>query len=428
VWGPMRQNSIRGISVNPSQRESLLSTFQKPQTPDNERLSSLDEMYLQQFHALWPQSCWGPLLFPSRLGSQMGVQLHNVALGSLSLTSYRSAVLVFMSYYNRNEFRKTFGYLAKYHTEAQNAINVASIFEVTIATYVVAVYSLIGGDSMQMALSNCQQFCCSVVAFAMSRMCTDEWIETLWQDVLSSLYHVHRDSILFNQPSKPLAESFEQLYQLLHISAQVLPSDDDISNLPLLMTTEQICPKVRSLSIYLQYCLDDLLFQAVSETGPDRTKFLVGEFRIILDRLTRLITCLPNISDFIQQAYSSRSKTDSNYHGPETPNAFLRLPNVRPRGIKSVDDPKNRDTVLALLYAFARLLKNILDPAADSDEKVMNDIYSSAIALCRLVASFPYRSLNSSMVTLVVKRSLFWAGMILTESKFPAGDYLHCPF
>src|SRR5271169_1230031 len=93
---------------------------------------------------------------------------------------------------------------------------------------------------------------------------------------------------------------------------------------------------------------------------------------------------------------------------------------LRPRGLKSAE-PKAQDTALALLYTFARLLKNMLDPMADFDESIVTDIYRSTIALCRLCASFPNRSLSNPTVSLLVKRSLFWAGMILTKSTFQEG-------
>ena len=193
------------------QHESIISTFRRPQGSDNERLNSADQMALQQFHTFWPPSCWGPLLFRSRLGSSVAIHLYNLGLDSHLSASYRSAVLVFMSNYNKDDYTTTFNYLTNYHRGLRKAMDTNSISttEVVYARYVVAVYSLIGGDSMQMAISSCRQLCCAIKSFTMSSMISDEWIETLWQRVLSSLYHIHRDTILFSHHATPFTETFE---------------------------------------------------------------------------------------------------------------------------------------------------------------------------------------------------------------------------
>jgi hypothetical protein len=420
VWGPKKQNLNLNVPMPQPKHESIISTFRRPQVSDNEHLNPADQMALQQFHTLWPPSCWGSLLFRSRLGSSVAIPLYNVGLDSHVSASYRSAVLVFMSNYNKDDYSTTFDYLTKYHHGLQKAMNDNSISttEVVYATYVVAVYSLIGGDSMQIAINNCRHLCRAIKAYTMSSMISDEWIETLWQHVLSSLYHVRRNTILFSHHSTPFTETFEQLQKVLDVSACVLPSDHAISNLPLTMTTEQTCQKIISLSVYFQYYLDEFLFRVTVQKGIDRLSTLRAELHAILDRIMRLISHLSNISDFIHTAYSN---LDFDYYGPETSNSFLNFPRVRPRGLQFPDRPKDRDTVLSLLYTFARLVKNMLDPTANANENIKNDIHSSAIALCRLCASFSDLSSGTPMVTLIVKRSLFWAGLILTETNYPAG-------
>ena len=100
-------------------------------------------------------------------------------------------------------------------------------------------------------------------------------------------------------------------------------------------------------------------------------------------------------------------------------NTFLDFAAVEPRALKPGTEPLVRDTALALVYAFARLVKNMLEVTFnDVDEKVNSEIYNSATAICRLCANL---SIEKPMESWIVKRSLFWAGIIFTESKFPEG-------
>ena len=323
-----------------------------------------------------------------------------------------------MSYLKNNESRDTAIYFAKYHHEAQRCIDNASILEVAFASYVVAVYSLIGGWSIKFVLQSCHDFCKSIVGLTKWRMVSDSWVELLWQDVLMSIYYVHRDYSLFQNftSREELIESLEQVQELLQTSDCLLPSETDILNLPLSMTTEEICLKVISLSIYLQFYLDHLLFRSSYNVNPEISNKLTDGLYSIVERINRLVAHLSPIGDYIYHAYNF----GLDHHTGAT-NAFLHFPNVQPHGLKVTGDAEERDTAPALLYAFARLLKNMLERTADENEKFISEIHHSAIAMCRLCASFPDRS---PMVTLLAKRSLFWAGLILTESRFYAGSVL----
>ena len=141
----------------------------------------------------------------------------------------------------------------------------------------------------------------------------------------------------------------------------------------------------------------------------------------ILSRIMRLITHLSNTANYIYHAYPPSEEVESNLNGPAT-NEFLHFPDVRARGLRSDSDPKERDTALALLYTFSRLLKTMLEAPADPNEDTITEVQYLAIALCRLCASFPGRSSQTMMGILLIKRSLLWAGLILTKSKFPSGD------
>lgn len=394
-------------------------------TPDDQRFPDGDLVHVQQFYSIWPESRYEPLLFPSRLGSRIGVELYNAGLPH-TVTVYRFAILALMSYLNNRPESETFGYLSKYYQEIQKLFerntDSVSIFEVVLASYVVAVYSLIGGKTLQMALDNCSRFCSA--AMALKSIWTGEgdeliWIETLWRYLLSSLYHVHRDVILFSHPEnrRELAKSLAKLQALLNNCSPLLASAEDISRLPLSMTTEAICQKVEALCVFMQFYLDHFLFLVTYEPFAESTPSVRAGLCSVLDRIIQLIGRLPNIADYIHHAYAMPSEWESLCKG--TANNFLDFPDIYPRGLRSVTDGQARDTALALLYTFARLVKTVLENPADADKSFSRTVQQSAIVLCRLCATFPMP--GTTMDTLLVKRTLFWAGLVLTKSKFPMG-------
>jgi len=384
-------------------------------------------MQVLQFQSFWQLSRYIPHRLTSRLSSYVGIGLYSVKdpdLNPSTSTLYRTAALVLMSYIKNNdtsETSETANYLVKYRREAQQCIENAFLVELVYSSYVVSIYSIIGGESVQMAIRYCHQFCKSFVALTRKQNTVDDWIELLWRDILVSLYYVHRDTVLINCLSNvaPSMESVMQWEGLLDTSYCLLVSEDDIDNLPLSMTTEKICHKVESLSVYMQISLDQFLIRVNNSEDAEETKLARDRLYSVFYRILRLVSHLSNISDYIYHIYHMEP-----YSSPInelTGNTFLQFTEVQPRGLRETAEPITRDTALALLYAFARLLKNMLEPSADVDEKIKSEIYRSAIAICRLCANLPIGSFKE---TLLVKRSLFWAGLILTESKLSPGQIL----
>jgi hypothetical protein len=214
-------------------------------------------------------------------------------------------------------------------------------------------------------------------------------------------------------------ESVAQWEELLETSYCLLASEDDIADLPLSMTREKICHKIMSLCVYMQIYLDQFLIRVNVAEHAAETQFSRDRLCSIVDRTMRLVSHLSNISDYIYHAY--KMELSLNPVNSPTTKTFLQFADVQPRALNATDDPDIRDTAIALLYAFARLLKNMLEPTADADENVLSEPHRSAIAISRICATVP---IEEYMETLVVKRSLFWAGVILTESTFPSGQIL----
>jgi hypothetical protein len=402
--------------------------LREPQSPDNERITQSESMLLMEFQSFWIPSRYAPVQFRTCFPPPFAIAVYDAPhLSPRSSNLYRNAILVLMSFLRGNDALKQYHYLGKYRIEVQKCIDQGSFLEATLASYLIAVYFLIEGSSMQSALKSSCQFCSSLVALVRKEKQMDHWIELLWNVLLSSVYYVHRDSILFGYSDTgagaSLIRSFEQWEELVGISYSLLPSEEDIANLPRSMSIAETCHKVESVSIYLQFYLDQYLFRTMYSEDVQEINLVRQRLYIISDKITRLIAHLPYISDYIHHAYDLEPNSNATYD-PEA-NMFLHFPSVRPRGLRPTMDPEPQDTAVALLYAFAHLMKTMLEPTADIDEKLISEVDRSAIAICRLCASFPSQS---RMVTLLIKRSLFWAGLILTPSKLPPGQCLSFPF
>jgi hypothetical protein len=380
--------------------------------------SSLSELRnIQQFYTLWPQNSFSPRQYPSELGTQVAIPIYNIG-GSDSSKLYRLAILVLMNYLEGDSsHRQDLEYLNQFYQEAQRCLDRNSVLELIHASYVIGAYSLIGGASPKMATDNCRQFCSSLTALS---SCTVDkqkllWFEMLWQRILTSLYYIHRDNWVFGIFGEPIRmmESLEPLQQLLQVSISLLPSNEDISNFRLSMTSD-ICQKIYSLSIYMQFYLDRFLYQVTFRADARDVRVVHSRLEDILGRIVHLIPLLSSIREYVHNAYPTLPMECWG-----STNDFLGFDNFRPRGLGQ--QLKERDTALALLYVFARILENALAPTANSEGKVAEtNLY--ALALCRISASFPKDTSNPFMVSMLVKRSLFWAGMILKKSEFPGGS------
>jgi len=328
-----------------------------------------------------------------------------------------------MSYQQNNHGGlDTIRYLDLFFREAHNSLATRSFKDLVYASYIMAVYNLIAGESLEPAFVNCLQFSRAIAAWAKSGMAVGNelsYVEMLWQQVISSLYFIHREILLRGIEGRARIEkSFSQLFQILKEVQIFLPSESAISSLPRSMPTELICQKIKTLTIYLQIYFEYFLFQKSSGariTGIERDANEFGtNLNEILEKLIQLITHLSNIPDYIHHAYATPGLDGDPKDFPYS--------KVEPRGLKPTCEPSMRDTALALLYPFARLIQDLLDPAAATKEDVMKEIYNSAIALCRLCATFPGNAFHqTSMASLLVKRTLFWAGLILNDSLFPSG-------
>ena len=411
------------IDGNDTEAHELLSVFRMPGPPDDNTLSPLDRSNIDNFSKLWRNvevSVRAPVFFPSQLGSQFGVPLFHPGTIIVNSKAQRFAVSCLMSYLSGATTSNE--YVLKYHQEAKRCIDQSSLVDLVFASYIVAVWSIIAGPSILTAISYCRQF--SMAATILLRRSSKhdldrQWIEMLWQALLLPLYYIHLDVILLEKESvENILSSIKEREQMLDDTLLILPTDDDILGLPRSMSTEVTLNKTLTLSIYLHYLLEHLLLRGIFDD------FSVSErveksLRMVLARIGSLIPRLSNISDYIYEAYASEGAPSTADFADEL--RFLQWPKLLPRGLKP--QVRERDTALVMLYAFAELLKKLLDQKVGHEE-IAKEIRQSAIALCRLCATFGPKA--SPTAGLLIKRTLFWARMGLASSEFPRGTF--CSF
>jgi hypothetical protein len=315
-------------------------------------------------------------------------------------------------------------YLPEFYKEANRCIENGSIVDLVYGLYLITILYISAAKSLEPALVTCFQFCQSLSILERSgKVRQDEllWIETLWLSTVYSINRIHRDLISRSYATNS-EDPFVRCHQILMKSQFFLPTDRDVAQLPYSMNTETICQKVMTSSFYMHFYFEYLLFrQSRPEIKSSIAKeIIVKRLRRAVRKIIRLVDHLPNISAYIGDAYDTRSNTSLD----DLSNEFLHHPNIRPRGLEEAANPKYRDAALALLYVFARLINKLLEPSVNVDESGKQEICNSAIALCRICATFPSDSYNKAMAPLLVKRSLFWAGLILTTSMYPSGIHL----
>ena len=391
-------------------------------------------MLIQAFYTLWPGRRCGPKQFRSRLSSHMFVPLYNAGL-SHSSALFRSSILVLMSNLKtEGSDQDTLAYFDVFYKRARKSIHANAFLEIVYASYIIAVHGLIGEESIHQALIYCLQFCRALKRLIHSGMAENDellWIETLWQSVLSSIFYI-RQRLLFNaaDDGEQLVEhTWGLLERILDESSCLLPSDSDIAELPLSMCTETMSQKVTSLSIYMQFYLDYFLFRASCHSSGviESVEPVMARLHKTLGQIISLINHLSNISDYIHHAYSFRIEV-TDYNRKRTPGHVDLFTNLQPRGLKPAASPTYRDSALALLYAFARLLKALLEQTNEYTETGTSKISQSAMALCRVCGSFPSHPFSHVVAPPLIKRSLFWAAVILRKSQFPTCSSFYISF
>jgi hypothetical protein len=397
-----------------------LSIAEAPALTDEERLIQLEWFELGEFLQMWPKNRGNPHFFRNPGRSHAAIPVFIPTMIHSSAPVYRSAVMLFMSYARNQPELVQRRYFSTYLEAARRCISQGAIPELIYASYLVAGYSLIGGESIKEAIHKAEMFTQGALILIRNESMEDDelwWIETLWQNLLMALYYIHHETVVRNGATggKDSVDSFQQLDRLFDYCVSFLPSNGDIANLPLGMPSAAICVKVTSLSIYLQFYFDYFLFiQSLrNETISKQAERVQESLVSILTRICQLISHLPNIPDAIYESY--RYVKGSDLAGSLIESSH-QITNIKLRGMVSAPHPLISDAALTLLYCFCRFLCNHLDPSAPFDTTVQHDVSRSAIAICRVCSTLKSGEIKpAKTVGMLIKRSLFWAGL-LTKS------------
>jgi len=361
--------------------------------------------------------------------SHAGIPVFNPTTTHASAPVYRSATALFMSYVRNQSVVVQRMYLEKYYHAARKCIEHSAVPELIYASYLVAAYSLIGGESISEATQKTGMFAHgALLLIRQGSIQGDEllWIENLWQNLVMALYYIHHETVVRRGGAmgRRSADSFVQLERLLDNCSPFLPSDIDVATVPVSMPLAAVCVKVTSLAIYLQFYFDYFLFARSSrnEAMQTNTTRLRDVLASILGRICQLISHLPNIPDAIYESYRRvKGDSDSDLTGSSSLPSD-RLGNVALRGMNSARQPKISDGALTLLYCFSQLLLNLQNPSSSPDSTIQPDIGRSAVALGRVCSSLECGDFKpEKTVGLLIKRSLFWAGLFTRATHLRKG-------
>ena len=101
------------------------------------------------------------------------------------------------------------------------------------------------------------------------------------------------------------------------------------------MTTEKICHKIESLSVFMQIYLDQFLNRVNGAENARETRLARDRLYSILNRIIQLVERLSNIADYIHHAYNMEQNASVS--------EFMRFAPIQPRGLKAVSTPYIRD-------------------------------------------------------------------------------------
>ena len=412
----------------PSPDEVLSSIPESVALTGEESLIRLGWFELGEFLRMWPSNKGLPYYFRNPRRSRTGIPVFIPTMTNTSAPVYRSAITLLMSYVRNKPVADQHMHLSTYFANAQKCIERGAIAELIYASYIVAGYSVIGGETIREAIHKVGMFAQGASILIDKESIQGEelwWIETLWQDLLLALYYIQHETVVRGGGSRASKDTFDRLERLFRNGTRFLPSDLDIADLPVSMPSTAVCVKLTSLAIYLQFYFDYCLFVGAlsNRAASEETTRLKVQLCSILRSICQLVRHLPNIPDTIYESYRhSRGEIESGLSSSPT-ELSRQLENVVLRGMNSPRHPKIFDAAFMILYCFSRLFLDLL--SSSSQDIPQRDISRSIIALCRLCRAVQSADLEPpTTVTLVLKRTLFWAGIFSRASRLQSSKFL----
>lgn len=313
------------------------------------------------------------------------------------------------------------------------------------------VYSCCCVESFESVLVNCLQFCRVIRAWISERrtslLVDCEWIVTLWQSSILAVFDIHRSLYILSKRGKGF---YLDNMSLIDVSIQEDQLDDswrmditikdmleiiDVSSSVLLMEpcTVAITPRqqLQTLLIYKQiyfehfihevnYKADITIFAGLSNHNlVVRSAIARQQLMDVLYRITEVISHIPNMARLLNHAQDIERYLNKHTPPPSFQFNFLRrFPPLFGHDNSRVERP---DIYFALIYFSATLFTAMLDPHIDYKENSQRLMFHSALALCRLVHGS--RRIDADNFSLI-RRSIFWAGLVLTNTRYPVGNAL----
>ena len=326
-------------------------------------------------------------------------------------------------------------YVPRYVEAGQSCIRENSVADLTYASYLVAGYYLITGTHEEYMYRS-DQFSLACQHHFRFGSSTEEkwWLELLWHEIVLNLYGVHQYELITSTDRLRFSReaSLNRLERFFENSTFFIPTEAEMNQWTVSRPiVESLCLKIETLARHLQFQFDSYL-SARELRGPKHasTIRIKGELQSLLTKLVTAIGHLPNIGDVIYEAYQ-QSETLLASVDICLPRPFRILPEITLCGVKFRDGPRERDATIALLYYFCILVQGLLeDPPLDSVGKIGREPFIAALAICRICASVRtammeqktsfHRGLKIAMNS-IMKRNLFWAGLVLSASTFYYG-------
>ena len=156
---------------------------------------------------MWPNNKGLPYYFRNPRRSRTGIPVFIPTMTNNSAPIYRSAITLLMSYVRDKPVVDQHLHLSIYFTNARKCIERGAIVELIYASYIVASYSLIGGEAINEAIHKVGMFAQGASIFIDKECIQGEelwWIETLWQNLLLALYSIQHETVGRGVDHRPL--------------------------------------------------------------------------------------------------------------------------------------------------------------------------------------------------------------------------------
>lgn len=180
------------------------------------------------------------------------------------------------------------------------------------------------------------------------------------------------------------------------------------------MRPEEIQRKLQTLLIHTMGNFDQFLFYLNCNREKHeliKKKFFRVKANLdsLLGQILKLISYLPNAHKYLRHAYDVTLNSDVN----QVEDILEQIVNIVPQFDLGTE---RKDIYAALLYSSAHLIKHLLDPTINLANRSESQVYVSALALCKVAACV---GVIDPGICGLLKRSLFWTGLILTRSTYP---------